>query len=355
MIAVNGTPGSTIFDTRPEPSGSIMEDEAKQDEAFVAHLLIACYLVVLIVGAAAIAYVILMARVHSFPFLKPFAFFLAFTNISALANLTSAYASTNLLSSTAQYEFTVYAKVLGSASRLSQVGIVYVLFAIAQGFGGRRLSRNVNVAFGFIAALLLVSYIVRGILPDGSALGLWIGRGQIAVFYLAALAIIGSLLGLITGSQKIQSVAERKAVRVFGISYLSLYIVFVLTRLLPTEVRFPPSALALLAINLVPFLWLAKFFPNAYLATPPSVEDHEAFDRFCRNYGLTSREAGVLKLILQGRSNADIGNELFISIHTVKNHITNIYCKLGVRSRWQLISLFHSDQQERLSAERLPS
>ena len=347
-------PGPTIFVARPEPSGTIIEDEGKQDETSVAHLIIAGYLVVLMAGAAAIAYVVLMARVHSFPFLKPFAFLLAFANLAAVINLTFAYASTNLLSFTALYE-QVYATILGSVSRLSQVGIVYVLFAIAQGFGGRRLSRNVNVAFGFIAALLLASYIVRGILPDGSALGLWIGHGQIAVFYLAAFAIIGSLLGLIIGSQKIQSVAERKAVRVFGISYLSLYAVFVLTRLLPLEVRFPLNALALLVINLVPFLWLAKLFPDAYLATPPSVEDREAFDCFCGNHGLTSREADVLKLILQGRSNSDIGKELFISVHTVKNHITNIYSKLAVRSRWQLISLFHSDEQKRFSTERLSS
>ncbi len=314
----------------------------------MAHLIIACYLVVLIAGAAAIAYVVLMARVHSFPFLKPFAFFLAFTNLSALANLTSAYASTNLLSFTAQYEYTVYAKALGSASRLSQLGIVYALFAIAHGFGGRRPSRSVNVIFGVITALLLVSYVVTGILPEGSALGLWIGWAQLTVFYLAALAIIGSLLGLIISSRHIQSVVERKAVQVFGISYLSLYAVFVLTRFLPIEVRFPPNALALLMINLVPFLWLARIFPDAYLATPPSVENREAFDRFCQDHGLTPREAGVLKLILQGRSNADIGKELFISIHTVKNHITNVYCKMGVRSRWQLISLFHS--AERLSS-----
>jgi DNA-binding CsgD family transcriptional regulator len=321
----------------------------------VAHLIVAYYLVVLLVGAAAITHTVLMARAHRLPFLKAFAFFLGFTNLTALANLTSAYAYANLLGFSAEYEYTVYAKVLGSVSRLSQVGIVYALFAITYGFRGRRLSRPSNVTFGFVAGLLLVSYIIRGVLPGESVLPLWIARGQLVVFYLSGLAIIGGLLGMILGSRNIQSVAERKAVRVFGISYLSLYAVFVITRQLPIEAHFPPNALALLAINLVPFIWFEKLFAEAYLSTPPSAEDCEAFDRFCQNHGLTSREGGVLKLILQGRSNADIGKELFISIHTVKNHITNIYSKLGVRSRWQLISLFHSDQQKRVSAEPMSS
>ena len=68
----------------------------------------------------------------------------------------------------------------------------------------------------------------------------------------------------------------------------------------------------------------------------------ESLERFCRTRGLTAREGAILELILRGKSNAQIEKELFISIHTVKNHITNIHQKLGVRSRWQLISLFHA-------------
>jgi DNA-binding CsgD family transcriptional regulator len=331
-----------------------MESAAKKG-ASMEHLKIAHYLLVLLVGVAALAYVVLMARVHRLPFLKPFAFFLGFSNLTALANLTSAYAYANLFGFSSRYESTVYPMVLGSVSRLSQVGIVYALFAIAYGFRGHHLSRAFKVISSLIGGILLISYVVRGVLPEEGAVPLWIARGQLAIFHLSALAIIGSLLAILISSRNIQSVAERKAVRVFAISYLSLYAVFVITYPLPLEMRFPPTALALLGINVVPFIWFGKLFAQAYLAAPPSTEDREAFHRFCRDHGLTSREADVLKLILRGRSNADIGKELFISIHTVKNHITNVHAKLGVRSRWQLISLFHSDQQERLSTEPLSS
>jgi LuxR family maltose regulon positive regulatory protein len=54
---------------------------------------------------------------------------------------------------------------------------------------------------------------------------------------------------------------------------------------------------------------------------------------------LTSRELEVLKLIEAGCSNLDIADRLVISIPTVKRHISNIYTKLGAKSRTQAISL----------------
>ncbi|MDW7673921.1 MAG: response regulator transcription factor [Bacillota bacterium] len=50
---------------------------------------------------------------------------------------------------------------------------------------------------------------------------------------------------------------------------------------------------------------------------------------------LTDREIQVLKLIAAGFTNKQIGDELFISEKTVKNHITNIFRKLKVDDRTQ--------------------
>lgn len=49
--------------------------------------------------------------------------------------------------------------------------------------------------------------------------------------------------------------------------------------------------------------------------------------------GLTTREAEVLRLVARGRSNRQIGAELFISEHTVARHVSNIFRKLNVTSR----------------------
>ena len=49
--------------------------------------------------------------------------------------------------------------------------------------------------------------------------------------------------------------------------------------------------------------------------------------------GLTPREAEVLRLVAEGKSNRGIADELVLSHKTVKRHLDNIFNKLGVSSR----------------------
>ncbi|MGW5239362.1 response regulator [Monashia sp. NPDC004114] len=50
---------------------------------------------------------------------------------------------------------------------------------------------------------------------------------------------------------------------------------------------------------------------------------------------LTEREAEVLALLAQGRSNTEIARELDISVKTVQNHVSHVLAKLQVRDRTQ--------------------
>jgi DNA-binding NarL/FixJ family response regulator len=52
-------------------------------------------------------------------------------------------------------------------------------------------------------------------------------------------------------------------------------------------------------------------------------------------HGLTQREAQVLRLVADGRTNHMIATELLLSERTVQRHVSNIFAKLGVHSRTQ--------------------
>jgi DNA-binding NarL/FixJ family response regulator len=70
----------------------------------------------------------------------------------------------------------------------------------------------------------------------------------------------------------------------------------------------------------------------------PSIVAEKLADRMS-GPGLTSRELEVLKAIVAGRSNKEIGTELSISEATVKSHINNLLSKLGVEDRTQAATM----------------
>jgi LuxR family maltose regulon positive regulatory protein len=56
---------------------------------------------------------------------------------------------------------------------------------------------------------------------------------------------------------------------------------------------------------------------------------------------LTPRELEIIRLICKGYSNPEIASKLVVTLNTIKKHTSNIYSKLGVRSRTQAIARAH--------------
>jgi DNA-binding CsgD family transcriptional regulator len=78
------------------------------------------------------------------------------------------------------------------------------------------------------------------------------------------------------------------------------------------------------------------------LATGPAPPAPADADRTpAERLGLTDRELDVLRLLAQGRTNPEIGAELFISAKTASVHVSNILAKLDVRSRVEAAGVAH--------------
>ncbi len=54
--------------------------------------------------------------------------------------------------------------------------------------------------------------------------------------------------------------------------------------------------------------------------------------------GLTHREMEIISLLSAGASNQQIAEKLFVSEHTVKSHLYNIFHKINVRNRIQALN-----------------
>ena len=59
---------------------------------------------------------------------------------------------------------------------------------------------------------------------------------------------------------------------------------------------------------------------------------------------LTDREREVAELLANGLSNAEIADALYLSVYTVKNHVSNVLMKFQVSSRTELVSRILSDR-----------
>lgn len=73
-------------------------------------------------------------------------------------------------------------------------------------------------------------------------------------------------------------------------------------------------------------------------ALAPGIADRLSSRAHATEPGLSLRETEVLGLVAAGKSNRDIGRELFLSEATVKSHLVHIFTKLGVSSRTSAVA-----------------
>jgi DNA-binding CsgD family transcriptional regulator len=72
----------------------------------------------------------------------------------------------------------------------------------------------------------------------------------------------------------------------------------------------------------------------------------ETFDVFCRGYAFTQRERDVVGALIAGLDTRAITERLFISRHTVQDHLKSVFRKIGIHSRRELLATFNASGNE---------
>jgi DNA-binding CsgD family transcriptional regulator len=137
----------------------------------------------------------------------------------------------------------------------------------------------------------------------------------------------------------------RKSVLRFGGMYAGLLAVHYGLLLLP-----PPRAIFVLIYPIayfisdyVPLIYLLVVLSKEFRGIPAVSSTGVVLDGLAGVSELTKREREIVGLILAGKDNIDIHRALFISAGTVRNHVSNIYRKLGLKNRYQLLALARKD------------
>lgn len=68
-----------------------------------------------------------------------------------------------------------------------------------------------------------------------------------------------------------------------------------------------------------------------------SSQPFELNDKALEKSGISKRELEILELMAMGMSNQEIADKLFVSIHTIKTHTSNLFLKLDVKRRTQAV------------------
>ena len=304
------------------------------------HLKILYETLTLMAGTVAIFFTFQTAASRRLPVLRPIGRFLVFNNILNFANLTSAYACANLIGFCYFYQYTAFPRIFGPLARLTMMGVLYSVIQTVHAFQERALSARFKRVYAVGVFLLMLSYGIGDLFAQERKASGWPTDIQTLVFVLSVFIGMGYLARLWFFSPRIGEAGRRRAVRAFALFYFAGYSVFVLSLPLPTNVQFYPNAAVLLLFNLFPFFWVRRYFPAwAAIAASAGPDDEAVLDALAGRSGLTTREKELAGLILQGKRNDEMGKILFISPHTVKNHITRLYQKLGVSGRGGLIGL----------------
>jgi DNA-binding CsgD family transcriptional regulator len=302
------------------------------------HFLVFFFLLVLMLGVWTAFAIRHHSVTYGTPIFRGLLRYLITFNLMVLGYLVAKYSYTNVLGDNPFQ----YPPLIVSAASL-------VVFAIESAVAwtvldlGRHLRDTPpasNARRILLVALSLVgmSYAVgiTILLQSGSLT--WLVRTHLAMGLVMISVIVLVLVSVVAGRLPRLEEDRRNSARLLGGFLLLGYLAFAASVALPQSVQLVGSASALLWLNLAPWIWL-RVRAQAYVRVPSPGCAADAISSLAIRYGITKREQEIIELIVQGKSNKEIEAALFISFSTVKNHAYNIYRKLGVKSRAQLMRL----------------
>ena len=305
------------------------------------HLEIAYDLLVIMIGLAALSIVVFWASRTGESDLRDFGILYTCFTLVLIVLLLKKYLSLNV----ADYSARAWYVLSGLDEALNLAVIVAVIHFFA-GVYQVRYRRAITAAFvviTLVCLLLILSPIGAVLDAEARTIRFGIGYRIATLWYFVSFTFA---MALAYGGFRHAWNTERRnfllGLLIFAtIGYLET-ISNVVPSLRQTAVTFPSEGDFL--FSSIPYALYGIFVIGYFLRYPvptlPGMD--EVPEAFLTRYAITDREREIILKVMQGKSNADIAGELFISLGTVKTHLHNIYRKIGVDSRFDLLARVRS-------------
>ncbi len=307
------------------------------------HLVIFLQIVSLIIGAGTILYLHQLNKSYQNYLIKVYKYFVIVFNINLLDEMVIKYIITNLTENNPEWINVYYIYFHNPVNLFLTIVLIYCFLKITFELIGKPVKRYMSIIFR-TGVIILTLCLFTGIffyIRDFS--GQWLIRTNRSADNLFSAVVIISAFYLLIYKGTHGNSAKAKTVNVIAGFYLAVFIIPYFDLIISFGEFNHLFGILFLFMNIFPVIWTRKYYVKYFLIKDNTSENHkQKFDSLAKEYKISKRESEIIELIMQGKSNKEIEDLLFISFHTVKNHIYNLYQKFGLNSRAQLIHFINS-------------
>jgi len=197
--------------------------------------------------------------------------------------------------------------------------------------------RTTYVALGFLYIFATVFEVALRGGEVSRIIGDWIGLPLLFGMMAWCMLLGGRRLGML-GNKTLEN-----ALKAFFAIALVVFPIALLQYIHPSPFLpyYMENPLLFSAISVLSLLFAVRYFNH-----PAFLERGAVTESFRAKFSITERESEVVTALVEGCSNNDIAQRLFVSSRTVESHLYSIFQKTGVKNRIQLVNLLLTNQRE---------
>lgn len=307
------------------------------------HLLITGYIVSVILGFISVYHLNTRYNIHKYSFLRTYRLHILVLNLIVISLTVTRYFRVNIMNTAGGVKLIrmqhVNDGLLLFRKGIEYFGIIAIAYTLVKTLyqiQNRPINNLIKNIFVFILILSAFAFGIGVTTFFINQEEIWLYLFCNIIWGIVILVVITIFTFTLLNKHAVNR-DQTYALRMFLLFYITILSIFFLQNIITSIYQDLFMIVIILLMNLFPIFWSKyKLRMEAPYGFSSNINP-ENIESLVSEYNISNREREILEHILRGYSNKEIQHRLFLSPHTVKNHNYNLYKKLGVRNRFELI------------------